>query len=153
MNSTLEKNPPTEPETISCSLWRRLGAIIYDSIVLACVVFLAWQPVPLIPEALHPTLGRGIRLVYLTVICFLFFGWFWCHGGQTLGMRAWGIKLVSTSANHNGVTWRAAWMRFISALLSWCVAGMGFLWSLFHHNQSTWHDILSQTRLVVLRKN
>ncbi len=50
-------------------------------------MLLAWQPVPLLADDLYPALGRTIRLAYLITICFLFFGWFWCHGGQTMGMR------------------------------------------------------------------
>ncbi|OGI41569.1 MAG: hypothetical protein A2150_00620 [Candidatus Muproteobacteria bacterium RBG_16_64_11] len=40
---------------------------------------------------------------------FLFYGWFWTRGGQTLGMRAWRLRL--TRADGGPVTWRRAALR------------------------------------------
>ena len=158
VNTSAEDNQITYTADISCPLWRRLAAIVYDSLLLSIVVLLAWQPVPLLPDDLYPALGRALRLAYLTTICFLFFGWFWCHGGQTLGMRSWRIRLVTDLPNQSAstfyaITWRVAWMRFISAILSWSAVGMGFIWSLFHHDKLTWHDIFSHTRLIVVKKD
>jgi len=158
-------------------LWRRLAAIIYDSIMLVCLVFIAWQPVPLLPDQQWPPLlSQVVRLVYLGSICFLFFGWFWTHGGQTIGMRAWRIKLVSrpqaapvtgnavvrgTAARDavtwdavtwDAVTWKRALLRFVSAMLSWAAFGLGFIWSLFNRDRQGWHDLASSTSLVVLTK-
>ena len=55
----------------------------------------------------------------------IYFGWFWSHGGQTVAMRAWRIRLVT--AQGGAVSeWRAvlryllAWLWFAPALLvSW----------------------------------
>jgi uncharacterized RDD family membrane protein YckC len=30
---------------------------------------------------------------------------------------------------------------------------MGYLWSLFHTDKLTWHDILSKTRLVIVERD
>ena len=152
MNSNHELNITSKPEFLPCPFWRRLGAIGYDSILLFCVVFIAWQPVPLLPEALHPLFARGIRLGYLWAICFLYFGWFWCHGGQTLGMRSWKIKLINDPVSENlTVTWRRAWLRFLVSVLSWLALGTGFLFSIFHPEKLAWHDIVSKTRLVIIK--
>ena len=153
LKSTCEKNPSTGETALACPLWRRLCAIFYDTILLVCVIFIAWQPVPLLPEDLNPVLGRGVRLGYLGAICYLFFAWFWCHGGQTLGMRAWKIKLVNDTAvpRSTQVQWKSAWIRFLMAIVSWLGLGAGFLFSLFHPEKLTWHDIVSKTRLVVVR--
>jgi uncharacterized RDD family membrane protein YckC len=153
MNSIKEKDSATESSEIPCPLWRRFCAIVYDSILLGCVVFLAWQPVPLLPNDLYPVVARAIRLGYLITICFLFFGWFWHHGGQTLGMKAWRIKLVPAHPlSQASVSWRMAWIRFISSLLSWVIFGIGYFWSFFHHGKLAWHDIISGTRLIVLTR-
>lgn len=154
----MENNAPTDDSNICCPLWRRFAAIVYDSLLLAVLVFLAWQPIPLLPDDLYPALGRAIRLAYLLIICFSFFGWFWCHGGQTLGMRVWRIRLVTAESSaddtaFHAIVWRVAWMRFISAMLSWAVVGMGFIWSVFHHDKLAWHDIFSHTRLIVVSKD
>ncbi len=158
MNSTTENHSPIDGSDIHCPLWRRFAAMFYDSLLLSVLVLCAWLPVPLLPDDLHPVLGRGFRLTYLITICFLFFGWFWCHGGQTLGMRSWRIRLVTTDSSDSetpfrAITWRVAWLRFIIAMLSWAVIGMGFIWSLFHHDQLTWHDIISRTKLIAVNKH
>ncbi len=149
---------PTPGPFSPCPLWRRLLAILYDTVLLCCLVFIAWQPVPLIPESLHPALERTIRLGYLLAICFLFFGWFWRHGGQTLGMRAWKIKLTPmypdrTPDPFRAVTWETAWLRFIAALFSWITVGAGFAWSAFHPEKLAWHDLFSSSRLIVTPEN
>ncbi len=138
-------------ETVNCTLLRRCFIIIYDGILLACIVFIAWQPVPLLPESLNPYLDRSMRLGYLLIICFGYFGWCWCRGGQTLGMRAWKIRLVPINPEQDTVHLRQAWIRFLASLLSWAMLGAGFLLALFHSQRFSLHDILSGTKLVRIR--
>lgn len=84
---------------------------------------------------------------YLLLISMLFFVWFWTHGGQTLGMRAWKIELVTTTGGT--VDWRCASMRFLAALLSWACFGLGFVWSVFDREGLSWHDKLSASHLRI----
>lgn len=129
------------------SLLRRLGAVCYDSLLLVAVLFLAGLPLPLIPEAVRfSPWGRYAILLYMLLVSFLFFGWFWTHGGQTLGMRAWRIRVVT--ADRGSLTWRLAWRRFAWSMVSWAFAGAGFVWSLFDVQSRTWHDRFSGTRLL-----
>ncbi len=147
MQNAMKDSPSTVSKPAPVSLLRRLGAIFYDSIVLFCIVFLAWQPVPLIPDDNWPEfLSQIIRVFYLLLICYLFFGWFWTHGGQTLGMRAWRIKLVDMDSGQS-VDWRQSLIRFAIALISWGIAGLGFLASLIHSRKHTWHDRASNSEL------
>ena len=138
------------------SLWRRLAAMFYDSLVLVCVIFIAWQPVPLLPDDQWPEwLGRMVRLSYLGLVIFLFFGWFWTHGGQTIGMRAWKIRLLDAASEPGSliaIDWRQAFVRLLVAGLSLAAAGLGFLWAVFDRENRTWHDIASQSRLVKIKK-
>ena len=152
MNSTEQHTLTNEVSSSPCSLLRRLAAIVYDSVLMFCVVFIAWQPVPLISDMLPETIDRGLKLGYLLTICFLYFAWSWTHGGQTLGMRAWKIKLQSLPCKSNrSISWRTAWLRFIGAMASWLAIGIGFFWSVFHHDKLAWHDIFSNSHLVVER--
>ena len=136
----------------TAALWRRLGAAFYDGIVLVCLIFIAWQPVPLIPDEHWPDwLSRGVRLGYLALLIYGFFGWFWTHGGQTIGMRAWKIRLVDASrddAADRMIGWHQVLIRLLTALVSWAVLGGGFLWSLLDGERRTWHDMASRSRLV-----
>ena len=150
MNSRIEQTSPTSVLK-PCPLWRRLMSISYDFILLVCLIFIAWQPVPLLPDQLHPVVDRALRLGYLLIISYAFFGWFWCHGGQTLGMRSWKIKLVPIPPGpHSIITWKIAYLRFIASIFSWLFFGIGFLWSIFDKNKQTWHDTFSKTQIVLV---
>jgi len=154
MQSKEEVAGATEKEYLPVSLWRRLAAVLYDGIMLICLIFIAWQPVPLLPDDNWPGwLSQGLRLIYLFAIAFLFFGWFWTHGGQTIGMRAWKIRLV-TGQNHfssgDSPPWSLALIRFTVAILSWLIFGFGFLWALTNRKRLCWHDLASKTFLIRL---
>jgi uncharacterized RDD family membrane protein YckC len=127
-------------------LGRRLAAIVYDCVLLLAVLFAATAA--LLPfsggEAISS--GNGLYTAYLLIVSFGYFGWFWTHGGQTLGMRSWHLGLEG--ADETAVTWRQALLRFFGALLSWLALGAGYLWLLADPERRTWHDRLSGTRIT-----
>jgi uncharacterized RDD family membrane protein YckC len=134
-------------------LFRRLMAIIYDLFLLIALLFIATAAAMVLNKgnAIQP--GQPlypVYVVYLLMISFIFYGWFWTHGGQTLGMKTWKMKLQQE--NGEAVTWPLALLRFITAILSWAAAGLGFIWSLFHPQRRTWHDITSRCVLLDLRQ-
>ena len=139
----------TESTTRYAGLFRRLMAIIYDLFLLIALLFIATAAAMVLNQgnAIQP--GQPLYpfyVVYLLIISFIFYGWFWTHGGQTLGMKTWKMKLQQE--NGQAITWP---LRFTTAIISWAAGGMGFLWSLFHPQRRTWHDIASRCVLVDLR--
>ena len=122
----------------------RLGAIFYDSMLLLALLFLASVP----PTLLHGGAmeGQWWYRLYLLLIAYLFFAGFWHHGGQTLGMRAWRIRLVDGQGSSPG--WGACTIRFALALLGWLPLGLGYWWALWDRDSLSWHDRGSATRLV-----
>ncbi len=131
------KNPPA-------SLLRCFIAMVYDSFLLFSVLFFA-------AAIAYPITQGQISLgyqIYLLLVCFLYFAWSWLHGGQTLGMKAWRIRLQSIDGTP--VTWRRALLRFSMAIISWLALGIGFLWLIV--KQQTWHDWASDTRIVLCPK-
>ena len=81
--------PAAEGSLCPAGFFRRLGAMVYDSFLLMGVVIVAFLPVPLVDLAAPGALWiKLLKPVYLLLVCYLFFGWFWTHGGQTLGMKA-----------------------------------------------------------------
>jgi uncharacterized RDD family membrane protein YckC len=143
---TMEMEPEVSTKLTPPGLWRRFGAVVYDGLLLTAVLFAATAV--LLPftggEAVRPS--QGWYTAYLVLVSFGYFGWFWTHGGQTLGMRTWNLRLVG--AGSNGATWPQALVRFAGACLSWLALGMGFLWMLVDRDRQTWHDHLSNTRIV-----
>jgi len=133
-----------------CGLLRRLAAILYDSLLLLAILFIA-SAIWLIPTGGEAPKGQNPLLtIFLLLVSFGFFAWFWSHGGQTLGMRAWRIRLQNR--NPGPVSLWQLMLRFIISIISWLAFGLGFLWSLIDKEKLTWHDRYSMTELVVLPK-
>lgn len=145
---TLDKKTSKKPGVVKVTapgFLRRLAAISYDFMLLLAVWFLATVIVLPINHGEAITVYQSIYRLYLLIVSFVFYGWFWTHGGQTLGMRAWKIKLIS---DQDGVvTWSQAAIRFVVAIVSWACVGLGFFWCLFNQQRLCWHDSLSKTRL------
>jgi len=141
-------------QAITPGLFRRLAAICYDGLLLLALLMVATSLVimPLGLEAGDTSIGRNpfFQFVIFGLIPPFFFSWFWINGGQTLGMRAWRLQAVRDDGTP--LTWRDALLRYFSALLSWAVAGLGFLWILVDRDKLAWHDRLSKTRLVMAAK-
>ncbi|MDH5784078.1 MAG: RDD family protein [Chromatiales bacterium] len=141
----------SDTELPHCPLWRRLAAILYDSLLLLALLFIV--------SAIHLAISGGseartdadiVRTLLIVLTAFAFFAWFWLHGGQTLGMRAWRIRLQNRGGGP--ITPWQALLRFLCAILSMLALALGFLWSLVDRERYTWHDRFSMTELVVLPK-
>ena len=143
--------PP--PSTITyAGLFRRLFAIFYDCFLLLAILFIVTAIANALNqgEAIEP--GNSLYPLYVLtvfILSYLYFAWFWIHGGQTLGMKTWRIQLHSSDNNRIG--WITAAIRFVSALFSWGLFGAGFLLALFDNNSRCWHDLTSKTVLIDLR--
>jgi uncharacterized RDD family membrane protein YckC len=127
-------------------------AIIYDLLLLLALLFIATTAAMVVNRGNAIAPGQPLYpfyVVYLLAISFVYYGWFWTHGGQTLGMKTWKMKLQQE--NGEAVTWSLALVRFITAIISWSAAGLGFFWSLFHPQRRTWHDLVSKCVLLDLR--
>jgi uncharacterized RDD family membrane protein YckC len=127
-------------------LLRRLSALAYDCVLLVGLLFAA--TLAILPlrggEAFRP--HDPAYFAYLLAVGFLFFGWFWTHGGQTLGMRAWRIRLVA--ADGTPVSWSQAALRYVCALASLALLGLGYFWVWIDPHRRGWHDLAAGTRLV-----
>jgi len=133
-------------------LFRRLMAIFYDLFLLTAILFLATAIANAINSGEAVDQNRLYRLllsIYLAAIIFFYFGWFWVHGGQTLGMKTWKIKLISNESQN--INWQQVTIREVTAVISWIFLGLGFIWSIFNKQKQCWHDIASNSRLIDLR--
>ena len=126
-------------------LLRRLAAVAYDAFLLFALLFVATALIlPLTGgQAVAP--GSAMYLLYLLGVSYLYFGWCWTHGGQTLGMRAWHIRIRTPQGG--AVSWKLGSIRFLASLLSWGACGAGFLWAAVDADHRSWHDRLSHTVL------
>lgn len=125
---------------------RCIAALIYDGVLLSGILFVA--TLILLPlragQAFAP--NDPFYSAYLIAVGFGFFGWFWTHGGQTLGMRAWNLRLVAVDGGT--VSWAQAACRAAAALISGACFGLGYLWAWIDPEKRSWHDCASRTRIV-----
>lgn len=137
-------------------LFRRLAAAVYDFLILAAIwllmgffflaVVLGGKP------AEDPTILQ-VGLFPLLVLATLgFYSWFWMHGGQTLGMRAWKLKVVHARLDGTPISFAQCLLRCLMGIFSWGVFGLGYLWVLTDPSRDTWHDRVSGTRTLVIPK-
>ncbi len=127
------------------SLIRRLVIMFYDSILLITLLFFASLPIAIPLEITTQHTYYPLYIFYIHLVAFIFFGWCWTRGGQTLGSKTWKIKLVAEDGNN--ITWKQAFLRYIGSLLCWLSLGIGFLWCYTNKDRLAWNDIMSRTRL------
>jgi len=130
-------------------LLRRLAAIFYDGWLIVAI-WMVGVTVDTFVGAGSQGSHLGLQL-YVIASTVTFFGWFWMHGGQTLGMRAWRLKLLSRDGGT--VSLRQTLIRSAGALLSFLTLGLGYLWMLLDRDGLTLHDRLSGTRLVLIKRD
>jgi len=141
----------------TASFLKRLGAMFYDfmlALSFALVVGFLFMAMAMSLLKLENVpagspVAKGIFML-LVLFTFGFYGWFWTHGGQTLGMRAWKLKLVGQG--YSEVSWIQAFFRFCYAIISWLPLGMGYLWMLVDKRKLTWHDQASKTYIIDIKK-
>lgn len=127
----------------------RLVAAVYDLLPLVGLWFVAGALALAVTAGeldphrfLHKLLVQGLVLA-LTLVYFVVS---WLRGGQTLGMRAWHLRVVR--ADGGRVDAMRALLRFGVAMISLAAAGIGFAWALFDPQRRAWHDIAAHTLVV-----
>ena len=132
-------------------LWLRLAALLYDLLVLVAIWMVAAALVLLafrgeVDVAHQPPLYHAVLQLVLLVLTALYFAVSWSRGGQTIGMRAWRIRLID--ATGRSLTFRRALLRFGLATLSLLIVGAGLIWSLFDAERRAWHAVVLGTRML-----
>ncbi|SFV76086.1 putative transmembrane protein [hydrothermal vent metagenome] len=127
------------------SLLRRLGAIAYDIFLAFSLAFFIIGVVLILffdKQAQNDLLIFGIALITI----YFYFTWSWVKGRQTLGMKAWKFQVKQN--NGENITQKQAFIRFVLAIVSFSIVGLGFVYQLFNKNNLTFHDKYSNTRLI-----
>ena len=160
----------TDPSTApSPALLRRLTALVYDLFLVLPIMMLSVALAmglrtlivgggagELGTPALHPQLVQGIAWCSAAV----FFVGFWVKGGQTLAHRVAVMylgRIVEEGTTEQIFTrprhpYTRGLLRAVLATLSAACLGLGYAWSLVDRDNRYWHDILSDTRLILLPK-
>ncbi len=129
----------------SPGLFRRIATLIYDGVLLICLEIVVALPLPAIPEEVRSSFGGRMAIfAAMMLVAWLFVGYCWTHGGQTLGERAWRVRVVAQEGSP--MTWGLSLRRLLLGIPSLIAAGTGYLWVLVDRDGQTWHDRLSGSR-------
>jgi len=131
-------------------LRRRIASMAYESLLLLGVLSVGFM----LP---HLALGIGFGLAlpgwvllgHVFILLGAYFVWYWHHGGQTLAMQTWKIRLSTPSGAAPSLARLA--LRYVLAWPSLVYLGAGVLWALFDRDRQFLHDRLAGTRLVFKR--
>lgn len=96
----------------------------------------------------------GVVIVALIVafaalfgVIFGYFPFFWARGGQTPGMRPFGLWVVR-DRDGTGVSWRGAVLRMVAMYFVSSVLYLGFIWVFIDKRRRSWHDLVAGTVVI-----
>ncbi len=139
--------PTDESFSIYAGFGPRLLAYLVDSFFLFVLSLIAYL---LVHGFNPPVVGYDQNPIYgmtKNFLIFLYFVGYWAIDGKTPGKSLLGLKIINEKTNlHPGLA-RSA-LRFFGYLLSSIPLFLGFLWSIWHPQNKTWHDMLSGTIVV-----
>jgi uncharacterized RDD family membrane protein YckC len=168
--NTAAAAPASAPPTIR----RRLAALVYESVLLFGVVFIAGYLFGTLTQQRNGLTHHNLLTAWVALVVGAYFIWCWTRGGQTLPMKTWRLRLVDA---HTGqppkaaralARYLAAWCWFLpplalhrlvhlsvpatlAATAAWCV-----LWAAAARLDSARqfpHDRLAGTRIVTAEPN
>lgn len=133
--------------TTNPGMGRRLASMLYEILLLLGVLSVTFiVPHILLGVFAQRQAGPIIVQLHFFLVLFAYFGWFWLHGGQTLAMKTWKLRIVGTDA----VALRPAQaaLRYLAAWPSVCLFGIGLWWAWFDPDRQFLHDRIAGTRII-----
>jgi uncharacterized RDD family membrane protein YckC len=127
-------------------LFRRLLSLVYESLLLAALLMAGALPFSLAAQAADHLATRPLFQLYLLAFAAVYFAWQWLHGGQTLPMKTWRLKVVTRE--DAPLTRGHALKRLVFAIAGTALCGAGFLWALADRDRRFLHDRLAGTKII-----
>ena len=129
---------------------KRVLALAYDSLlIVAIILVLSWLPV-FLNGGDAPEPGSALSLIQFFIFIFvgpIFYSYFWiANKGQTTGMQAWKIRLISI--NETKLNAKQTFIRCLISVISFLFFGIGYFWILYDKNNLSWSDIVTKTKIV-----
>ena len=132
--------------------FKRVFSIIYDSLAITGIIFSLSLLLVLLNGgyAEENTIAGLIQLLIIILSGPCFYTYFWiANEGQTLGMQAWKIKLISQKKDLSIVL---CLLRCFMSVISFLIFGAGYFLILFHKDNRSLADLLTDTQIIDLKK-
>jgi uncharacterized RDD family membrane protein YckC len=154
------------------ALRRRIAAMVYEGVLLFGIVFIAGYLFSTLTQQRNGLTHHNELMVWIGFVLAVYFVWCWTHGGQTLPMKTWRMKVVDAqgqpvTTGRAIVRYGLAWMWFLPPLALHPVLGLGIPLTLFAFAvwvvlwaAAVWldparqflHDRFAGTRVVVVSR-
>lgn len=162
--------PGGVPRLVAAPLARRLAAFLYEGVLLFGIVFATGLVYAVAVRQTNAMTHRSGLIAACFLVMGLYFVGTWSHGGQTLAMKTWHLRVVT--ATGAPLTPRRAAARYVAAWL-WVLPPLAFAATAFPRNLATeiglpvawmllyafsallhprrqfWHDVLCDTAVVL----
>ncbi|WP_094751598.1 RDD family protein [Psychromonas sp. CD1] len=143
----------------NANLWRRMAAFVYDLFAIGAILMLATgiailliiilTKVGIIDITPYQDIAdylahNSFFAFYLGLVIVTFYSYFWTHAGQTLGMKAWRLRVQNN--NGQNITQMQSFIRMATSAF-----GLGNLMAIFP-NKNAFQDLWAECKVVVLSK-
>lgn len=155
------------------TLRRRLAAFLYEGVLLFGLVMVVGLIYSIAVDQRHGLQGRQGMMAVQFLALSAYFMWLWTHGGQTLALKTWQLRLVTPDGGTLTplrallryltswlwfippllLTWLAGWHdkgTMTAAVLGWMALYASLTWVL--PSRQFLHDVISGTRVIDNRK-
>ncbi|WP_240655693.1 RDD family protein [Paraburkholderia phosphatilytica] len=111
--------PPVEPATPSVR--RRLATMLYEGVILFGIVFIAGYLFSTLTQQRNGLTHHNLLAAWIGLVLAVYFVWCWTHGGQTLPMKTWRLRVVAANGEPLSVPraiarYLLAWLWFLPPL-------------------------------------
>ncbi|MDR2636977.1 MAG: RDD family protein [Zoogloeaceae bacterium] len=128
---------------------RCLAALIYESLLLLGIVAIGCVlPYILLGALAGVGAPAWVEQLHFFLLLGLYFTWCWLHGGQTLAMKTWKIRVVDKSGQ--ALRPMQALLRYLAAWPSLFCFGLGLLWRFLDPERQFLHDRIAGSRLILV---
>ncbi len=128
----------------------RLAALTYDALLVLGIWFVIGIIFVAANDGEHVATHNPFLPSALFIALFWFNTHFWRRGGQTLGMRAWRLRLLNDDPGQ--LSLMQCLVRFLVSLISFLLCGLGYFWIWLDKDGLSWHDRYSNTRVIRVPK-
>ena len=132
--------------------FRRVFSLIYDSLAITGIILSLSLLLVLLNGgyAKENSIAGLIQLLIIGLSGPCFYTYFWMvNEGQTLGMQAWKIKLISQKKN---LSILLCLLRCFVSLFSFLILGIGYFLILFNKDNRSLSDLITDTQVIDLKK-
>lgn len=126
---------------------RLLASLFYEILVVAAILLIGFLLPQIVLSGFGLMIPGKMMWVHVFALLMVYFVWFWLHGGQTLPMKTWKLRIVNADGGH--LRPLQAVLRYLAAWPSIALFGIGILWALVDRDRRFLHDRIAGTRVIL----